>query len=419
MGFLLHELMIMERRQISPWGALALIATAEILTLSVWFSASVVATPLQHLWDLDAFEVALLTAAVQLGFVVGAVASSVLAIADRYNGRRIFALSAIGGAVANALFVFSGSWETGMLLRLLTGVAMVGVYPVAVKLVAEWAPARRGAAVGILVAALTLGSALPHLILFAGINAPWQAVLLTSSGLALAGAAIIAFLLPEPPVAIRKVGQRVTMSSVRAVLANKAGMLADYGYFGHMWELYAMWVWFPAFVYASFVARGEHGGVAAAAALIGFFVIGIGGAFGSAIGGFLADRVGRTVVTSVAMAISGFCALVIGAAFGGPPWLVVGLGMVWGVAVIADSAQFSAAVTELSDPEYVGTALTLQTAVGFLITVVSINLIALTKGAIGWQWSFVPLAIGPFLGVYAMLRLRRHTSATALANGRR
>ena len=411
--------MIVGKRQISPWAALALIAAAEILTLSVWFSASVVATPLQRLWGLNAIEVALLTAAVQLGFVVGAVASSLLGIADRYNGRRIFALSAVAAALVNVLFVFSGSWEAGILLRLLTGVAMVGVYPVAVKLVAEWAPARRGAAVGILVASLTLGSALPHLIVFVGINAPWQVVLLASSGLALVGAAIVAFVLPDSPAKARRAATRISFGSLRPVLANKAAMLADYGYFGHMWELYAMWVWFPAFVYASFAARAVHGSLAAAAALVGFLVIGVGGASGSVVGGFLADRVGRTAVTSAAMAISGSCALAIGLAYGGPPWLVVGLGLVWGIAVVADSAQFSAAVTELTDQEHVGTALTLQTAVGFLITVVSINLIAVTKGAVGWQWSFVPLAIGPFLGVYAMLRLRKHASSIAMANGRR
>lgn len=396
-----------------------MIAAAEILVLSVWFSASVVSASLQRLWDLNAVEVAFLTASVQLGFVVGAVASSLLGIADRYNGRWIFAFSAAAAALANALFVLCGSWEAGMLLRLLTGVAMVGVYPVAVKLVTEWAPARRGVAVGILVAALTLGSALPHLILFADINTPWQVVLLASSGLALAGAAIIVFLLPDSPVSPQGSVAQVSLSSLRSVLANKAAMLADYGYFGHMWELYAMWVWFPAFVYASFAARGEPGSLTAAAALIGFLTIGVGGASGSVVGGFLADRFGRTAVTSAAMAISGACALTIGLAYGGPPWLVVGLGMVWGVAVIADSAQFSAAVTELTDVEYVGTALTLQTAVGFLITVVSINVIALAKGVIGWQWLFVPLAIGPFLGVYAMLRLRKHASSIAMANGRR
>ncbi len=399
--------------------ALFLIAIAEILTLSVWFSASVVSTPLQHLWHLNSLEVALLTASVQLGFVLGALISSITGTADRFNARWIFFLSAVGGALVNALFIFSNSWEMGVILRMLTGIAMVGVYPVAVKLVTEWSPARRGTAVGILVGALTLGSALPHLILFVGVSAPWQVILLASSGLALLGAGIIAFLLPNPPRETHSIPPKMSLVSLHAVFANKAAMLADYGYFGHMWELYAMWTWFPAFVYASFVASGDRSGVVASATMIGFLVIGIAGAIGSVAGGLLADRVGRTMVTSVAMAMSGLCALIIGLAYGGPPWVVIGIGMLWGITVVADSAQFSAAVTELTTPQYIGTALTLQTAIGFFITIISINLIAVAKNAIGWQWAFALLSVGPFLGVYAMLRLRARASSLMMANGRR
>ncbi|MHB8190785.1 MAG: MFS transporter [Ferrimicrobium sp.] len=407
------------QRRFSPWMALSLIAIAEILILSVWFSASVVSVPLQHLWHLNSIEVALLTASVQLGFVIGALISSITGAADRFNARWIFSLAAVGGALVNALFVVSNSWEMGALLRMLTGIAMVGVYPVAVKLVTEWSPARRGTAVGILVGALTLGSALPHLILFIGVSAPWQVVVFTSSGLALLGAGIIAFLLPDHPNEIRSMPPKMSLVSLRAVFANKAAMLADYGYFGHMWELYAMWTWYPAFVYASFVAHGNHRGVVASATMIGFLVIGVAGAIGSVAGGLLADRIGRTVITSAAMAISGLCALTIGLVYGGPPWVVITIGMIWGVSVIADSAQFSAAVTELSAPQYIGTALTLQTAVGFLITIVSINLIAVAKDVLGWHWAFTLLSVGPFLGVYAMLRLRARASSVAMANGRR
>lgn len=412
-------LTLVPKRRFSPWMALALIAVAEVLTLSLWFSASVVATPLQRLWHLHSIEVALLTASVQLGFVAGALASSLTGIIDRFNARRIMAFSAIGGAGVNALFVLSNSWETGMFLRMLTGVAMVGVYPVAVKLVAQWSPVSRGTAVGILVAALTLGSALPHLVLFLGISAPWQTILFASSGLALIGAGIIAFLLPDSPHNLYPAAPKISIAAFRSVLSNKATMLANYGYFGHMWELYAMWTWFPAFLYASQIASGHPQKAAAIEAIVSFAVIGVAGAIGSTIGGWAADRMGRTVVTSAAMAISGICALTIGMAYRGSTLVIIAIGVVWGIAVVADSAQFSTAVTELTTPRHVGTALTLQTAVGFLITIFSINLIAVAKDVMGWQWVFTLLSVGPFLGVYAMLRLRTHDASFAMADGRR
>ena len=412
--------MIITRHHFSPWIALSLIAVAEILTLSVWFSASVVATPLEHQWHMNSVEVALLTASVQLGFAVGALVSSLTGIADRFRARTIFSTAAVAGAVVNGLFIMSNSWEVGMFLRILTGVTMVGVYPIAVKIVTEWSPVRRGTAVGILVAALTLGSALPHLILLLGLAAPWQITVLASSILALGGAAIIAFVLPDSPVARQDTITKVSLDSLRHVLKNKAGLLADYGYFGHMWELYAMWVWFPVFAYASLIANHSHRtAAAAAAALIGFLVIGVAGAIGSVTGGLLSDKIGRTAVTIIAMAISGLCALTIGLTYRGPSWIQIALGLVWGVSVIADSAQFSTAVTELSEPQYLGTALTLQTAVGFLISIVSINLIVATKDLLGWEWALAPLSIGPFLGVYAMSRLRANPASLVMANGRR
>ncbi|MGC8472562.1 MAG: MFS transporter [Acidimicrobiales bacterium] len=406
-------------RSIGQSRALLLIAAAEVLTLSVWFSASVVSSPLQRLWHLTPIEVALLTASVQLGFVVGAVAASLTALADRFDARRVLALSALLAAGVNALFTVSSSWEMGMVLRMLTGVAMVGVYPVAVKLVAEWSPRHRGSAVGILVGALTVGSALPHLILFFGISAPWQSVVLASSALALLGAGIVTFFLPAHPQQRASKSGKISLASLRAVVTNRAVMLTNYGYFGHMWELYAMWTWFPTFVYASFVLSGHRQAGAALAALSSFLIIGMAGAAGSVLGGRLADRFGRTVITSVAMGTSGLCALVVGFTFGGPIWIVLLVGTIWGIAVVADSAQFSAAVTELSAVENVGTALTMQTAVGFVITILSINLVAAARDVLGWHWVFVLLSAGPFLGVYSMLRLRAHASSFAMAGGQR
>lgn len=399
------------------WIALGLIAVAEVLTLSVWFSASVVSSSFQRLWHLNTIEVAMLTAAVQIGFVIGALGSSFTGLADRFNPRVVFAISAATGALVNALFVFSNSFGLGILLRLLVGITMVGVYPVAIKLVTQWSPLGRGAAIGTLVGALTLGSSLPNLIRYFGIGAPWQIVILTSSGLALCGSAIVGLLLPTRPNIPLNTVTSISSAHFRSVTKNNLAMLANYGYFGHMWELYAMWTWFPTFIYGSLIASGHRIEAGSDSALIGFLTIGVTGAIGSVLGGKLGDKIGRTVLASFAMAISGLCAIFIGLAYGGSIWIIVVLGTLWGFSVIADSAQFTAAVTELTAPEHLGTAVTFQTALGFFITAVSINLVAVFKNLVGWHWAFTLLSIGPFLGVYSMLRLRIQLRSHGIADG--
>lgn len=414
-----NTMSFLKKWQSFTWFGVGLIAFAEVLTLSLWFSASVVYSPLQHLWHLNSFEVALLTSSVQLGFVLGAFLSSFIGIADRFNPRKIFVISAIVGAGANGLFVLSTFWQQGILLRILTGIAMVGVYPIAVKLIVQWSPKHRGLAIGVLIASLTLGSALPHLILFFGFSVSWQYVVLASSVLALVGAAIIGFVLPDRVNEASQIPSKISLNSFKKVLSNKEAMLANYGYFGHMWELYGMWTWFPVFIYSSYVASGHPTGALAKAAIVSFVVIGIAGATGAIVAGYLADKVGRTIIASVSMAISGICCLVIGLSYESSSWIVISLAIVWGVSIIADSAQFSAAVSELSEPKYLGTAITFQTAIGFFITIISINLIAVAKGPMGWQWVFTLLSIGPFIGVYAMLRLRSMDGSLKMANGRR
>jgi MFS family permease len=268
----------------------------------------------------------------------------------------------------------------------------------------------RGVALGIMVGALTVGSALPHLINGLG-GLPWQSVVLVSSVLTVAGGAVALlvtngrFPFPrgtfEPRYALRALG-------------DPAVRLANFGYFGHMWELYAMWAWFAAFFAASLEAA--HVQVPGLASLATFAVIGAG-ALGCVAGGVLGDRWGRTRTTALAMAISGSCALAIGATFT-LPWLALAVGLVWGVAVVADSAQFSTMVTELADQAYVGTALTMQLAIGFSLTVATIWLVPLVRDALGWPLTFVVLVPGPALGVVAMLALRRRPEAARIAGGR-
>jgi MFS family permease len=200
-----------------------------------------------------------------------------------------------------------------------------------------------------------------------------------------------------------------------AIWRDRGIRLANLGYFGHMWELYAAWTWVPIFLVASFRATGTG---ERWAALAGFAFVAAGGA-GCLVAGRLADRWGRTAVTAAAMAVSGACCLLAGSLFGASPWVLVAVSLVWGFAVVADSAQFSAGVSELAPPDRIGTVLTLQTSLGFLLTLATIRLVPALERLVTWRWAFAFLAFGPAFGIWAMLRLRRLPEAERMASGRR
>ena len=400
----------------NPRRVLAILAGAELLAMAPWFSGSAVAPTLARVWQLTPAGGAWLTISVQLGFVIGALVSAILTLADRWSARRLVAGSAALAAIATLGVAFAPGPRVGMACRLLTGAALAGVYPPGMKIVAGWFREGRGWAIGILVAALTLGSASPHLVRWAAPADAWRAVLVIAAISALAGGLLVLIVPNDGPYAAPS--PPFSWSAAPRLLKDRAVALANLGYLGHMWELYAMWTWMAVFVAASEkLRRGADAPVAALAALVTFAVVG-SGAIGCWLGGKYADRWGRTLVTSAAMVVSGSCAIAVGLLFGSPLPVLLPLLLVWGISVVADSAQFSAAVSELAPSDYVGTALTLQTSMGFLLTCATIYLLPALATRIGWRWSMSVLAIGPALGVWAMLALRRRPEAARLAGGR-
>lgn len=395
--------------------AITLIALCEIAAMALWFSASAVVPALVAEYHLSTFTQALLTSGVQAGFVAGSLASAILSLADRIDPRRFFMLSALVAAIANALIlVVDPAGPIVPVLRFVTGMCMAGVYPVGMKLAATWARGDMGLMVGLLVGALTLGSAAPHLFNALG-GIDWRFTLAAASVSAVISAALINFAAVGPN---RVPAPKFNPGAIRSAWRVRSLRLANFGYLGHMWELYAMWAWIGVFLQASFAMRLPAEFTGTAAKLVTFATVGIG-ALGCIAGGLFADRLGRTTLTMLAMTISGLCAATVGLLFGGDPWLLSALCLVWGLSIVADSAQFSASIAELSDRAYVGTMLTLQTALGFLLTLVTIHLMPVFVSALGWRHAFVPLAIGPFLGVWAMAKLRADPDAVKLAGGHR
>jgi len=395
------------------WRALFWIGLSELCALSLWFSASVIAPELIEIWKLSPNSESWLTASVPFGFVIGALFSSYFGVADHYNPRKVFATSAFLGAILNGLLILVNHAFFGILLRVLTGITLAGVYPIAVKMLSQWFPKKRGLAIGILIAALTLGSSLPHFVVvfFSSLN--WQLVIICSSVLALIAAIVVKWILEDAPE-IPKTSP-FSFKLIKKVVTNKPVMLANYGYFGHMWELYAMWTWLPAFLTASFTKNSpeiSHWFIA----LSSFISIGIAGGIGCVIGGLISDKIGRSNLTIISMFISAICSILIGLTFGQFIWLTLILSIIWGMSVISDSAQFSAAVSEVAEVEYVGTALTFQMCIGFLFTIFSINLIPILQSFVGWEWVFAFLAIGPILGIVSMVKYKRHEIINSKGN---
>jgi MFS family permease len=392
------------------WRVLALLGFAELLGMSLWFSASAVTPQLRSIWGLTTAEAAWLTTIVQLGFVCGTAVAAVLNLADLIPAAKFFSAGALLGAVANAAILAAPGYRSALLLRFVTGFSLAAVYPPAMKMTATWFRSQRGLAIGVIVGALTVGKALPYLVR-AIPHVGLRPVVLTSSIGAVIAALLVSVGYREGPYPFTS--RPFSWSHVGDVVRVREWRLATASYLGHMFELYAFWTWIPAFLAASVAAAtGGFFRAPRLISLLAFTTIAIGGA-GSVWGGLFADRRGRERLVSISLVMSGSCCLLSGVLFGGPIWILGALAMTWGFFVIADSAQFSTLVTESVPPHAVGTALTVQTSLGFLLTMLPMQIVPLIAQRTGWRWGFAILALGPAGGIAAIRRLAALRAASS------
>ncbi|MEP7300403.1 MAG: MFS transporter [Caldimonas sp.] len=395
--------------------SIAVLCVAEVLAMSTWFSANSVMGVWKQEFALSDAWAAALTSSVSVGFVLGALVLSLTGTADRVDGRRIFAISAVVCAIANLASLAVPADNGGsLLLRVIVGASAAGIYPIGMRLASTWAVSDMGLLVGLLVGAQVFGLSLPHLVDAVG-GVDWHTTIMVTSLAAAIAALLVSTISVGPQMATVR---SFRAADVRYAWTNKSIRLANIGYLGHMWELFAMWSWIALFLQDRFDGDAAHPHEQLLAKYVTFASV-AAGAFGCVIGGRIADRVGRTKTIIASLFVSGTCAVVLGSFQSMPLWLVSVLCLVWGFSVVSDSPQFSAAIVELSPPGIAGTMILAQVAIGFSLTVVSIQIVPSILIAWGWAGAFSLLACGPVIGITATWQLRHRADARLMGNGQR
>lgn len=383
--------------------ALFLLCLAVIAGMSPWFAAAAAMPDMVRETGLGPLRQALMSSAVQAGFVIGALGSAMTGISDRFDPRRVLAMAALMNAVATGgLLLLTPGSGAAIFLRVIAGIGFAGIYPVGMKIAVGWGLKDRGLLVGTLVGALTLGTAAPHLAAWAG-GAEWRVVIGAAALASLIAALLPPFLRLGPHHAVARA---FDPKVIGLIWSDRQIRAATLGYLGHMWELYAMWGWIGAVAAAGYAMQMSGAEAEGLASLTAFFAISAGALF-CAPAGWLADRIGKAKVSAGAMAISGAMAILVALAHGGPAWLSFLFVLIWGAAVIPDSAQFSALIADAAPPEAAGSLMTLQTALGFTLTIFTVQVTPLVAEWITWQGALVVMALGPAFGIYALRPILR------------
>jgi MFS family permease len=376
-----------------PKRILPTIIFAQFAGTSLWFAGNAILKDLQVDWQLPSDALASITSAVQLGFILGTFLFALLSIADRFKPSKVFFVSALVGALLNvSITIIPPSYFLLLTTRFLTGFFLAGIYPVGMKIASDWYGGKLGKALGYLVGALVIGTALPHLINYFGAQLSWTFVLKTTSLLALIGGLAMLFLVDDGP--FRKTSSKFSPQQIKVIFKEKSFRSGAFGYFGHMWELYTFWAFVPVILHFYNVSQNQHIDVS----LWSFIIIGAG-AIASAIGGFYSIKFGSAKSAFIFLLISGVCCLLSPLFFELPPYLFLSIMTLWGFAVVGDSAQFSSLNAQTAPPELIGTALTIVVSIGFLITIPSLQLLSYLDNLLKTKWIFLVLVIGPVFGL--------------------
>ncbi|MBT8271894.1 MAG: MFS transporter [Flavobacteriaceae bacterium] len=383
---------------------LPVIILSQFCCTSLWFAGNGVMADLITTFSLKASALGHLTSAVQFGFISGTLSFAILTIADRFPPSRVFFFSALLGALFNLGVIWEGNSLASILgLRFLTGFFLAGIYPVGMKIAADYYEKGLGISLGFLVGALVIGTAFPHLLNGLDLELGWKSVLITTSSLALTGGILLWMLVPNGPY--RTAGTGIDLSAFFKVFRNKDFRAAAFGYFGHMWELYTFWAFIPVML-SGYMAL--HPGINFHIPLLSFAVIGIGG-FACVIGGYLSKGLGTKYTAFIALLLSCLCCLTSPLVFSqNSPLLFVIFLLFWGMVVIADSPLFSTLVAHNADSEVKGTALTIVNCIGFSITILSIQLLNWLSQITESTTIYMFLALGPVLGLVALSEKFKH-----------